>query len=103
MALTSEMKNAAKIAWNAAAMKKAGMVKVLDPDEIIETVAPYLQDAPTGNDYEKALRDIANLWPIDTCAKIGDVFGINDGKSRAIIAEGAVSIARKALGIERMP
>ena len=103
MNVTSEMKNAAKIAWNAAAMKKAGMVKILDPDEIIEVIAPYVQDAPTG--YKEALQSIAHLWPIDTTAKIGPdgVTGVNTGKSRAIIAEGAVSIARKALGIERMP
>lgn len=53
--------------------------------------------------YRKALSSIANLWPIENSAKIGSVSGINDGKSRAIIAEDAVSIARKALGIERMP
>ena len=55
--------------------------------------------------YEQALRSIANLWPIDTVAKVGpdSVTGVNTGKSRAIIAEGAVSIARKALGIEKMP
>jgi hypothetical protein len=52
---------------------------------------------------EKALQSIANLWPIETTAKINSVSGINDGKSRAIIAEGAVTIARKALGIEKMP
>ena len=59
--------------------------------------------APTRYELEKALRSIATLWPIETSAKIGSVSGINDGKSRAILAEGAVTIARKALGIEKMP
>ncbi|CAM5998710.1 unnamed protein product [Sphagnum balticum] len=58
---------------------------------------------PSRSDYEQALRDIATLWPIGTSAKIIDVAGVNDGKSRAIIAETAVTIARKALGIERLP
>lgn len=55
--------------------------------------------------YENALRNIAELWPLDTAAKIGSdgVTGVNTGKSRAIISETAVSIARKALGIEQMP
>ncbi len=56
-------------------------------------------------DYRKALEAIATLWPIETCAKIGPdwVSGVNDGRNRAIIAEGAITIARKALGIEKMP
>ena len=41
--------------------------------------------------------------PYGISAKIMDVAGVNDGKSRAIIAETAVTIARKALGIERLP
>jgi hypothetical protein len=54
--------------------------------------------------YENALRNIADLWPMDTTAKLNpEWLGENGGKSRAIIAEGAVTIARKALGIERMP
>jgi hypothetical protein len=53
---------------------------------------------------EKALQSIANLWPIETTAKINPEWvGENGGKCRAIIAEGAVTIARKALGIEKMP
>ena len=62
-------------------------------------------DTPSREDYEKALKSIANLWPIDTSAKIGpdSVCGVNGGRSRAMIAEGAVTIARKALGIEKMP
>ncbi len=104
MIVTDTMRTNAKQAWHDAAMKKVEMVKVLDPDEIIDTIAPHVQETP--NDvYERALRTIAHLWPIDTTAKIGPdgVTGVNTGKSRAIIAEGAVSIARKALGIERMP
>jgi hypothetical protein len=58
---------------------------------------------PTRYDLEKALRSIATLWPIETSAKIGSVSGINDGRSRAILAESAVNIARKALGIEKQP
>ncbi|CAN5951017.1 unnamed protein product [Sphagnum jensenii] len=58
---------------------------------------------PSRHELEQALRDIANLWPIGTSAKIMDVAGVNDGKSRAIIAATAVTIARKALGIERLP
>ncbi len=50
-----------------------------------------------------ALESIANLWPVETTARIADVAGFKDGRSRAIIAEAAVSIARKALGIEKMP
>ena len=58
---------------------------------------------PSREELEKALQSIANLWPIETSAKIGSVSGINDGRSRAIIAASAVTIARKTLGIERMP
>lgn len=53
--------------------------------------------------FHDALATIANLWPIDTTAKIGSVSDINDGRSRAIIAEAAVVMARRALGIEQMP
>ena len=57
------------------------------------------------NRYRNALQNIAELWPIETTARIGPdyVSGVNDGRSRAIIAECAVTIARKALGIEKMP
>lgn len=60
---------------------------------------------PTSEEMEDALRSIATLWPLDTVAKIGPdaVTGVNTGKSRAIIAECAVTIARKTLGIEKMP
>jgi hypothetical protein len=58
---------------------------------------------PSREDLEKALQSIATLWPVETSAKIGSVAGINDGRSRAILAESAVTIARKALGIEKMP
>ena len=52
----------------------------------------------------KSLESIANLWPIETSAKINpEWLGENGGKLRAIIAESAVAIARKALGIEKMP
>lgn len=44
-----------------------------------------------------ALRNIANLWPLQTTADILSVSGINDGRSRAIIAESAVTIARTVL------
>lgn len=60
MNITTEMKNAAKIAWNAAAMKKAGMVKVLDPDEIIEVVAPFLQVEQSATKTLEA-RDMYNV------------------------------------------
>jgi hypothetical protein len=43
MKLTYQMRVAAKQAWHDAAMKKADFVKILDPDEIIETIAPFLQ------------------------------------------------------------
>ena len=119
----------AKRAWHDAAMKKAGLVQVLDPDEIIDVIASSLQkhrfdfegdhhlwdndescywirerDAdPLRVQYKTALKSIANIWPIETTARIADVAGIKDDRSRAIIAEAAVSIARKALGIEKMP
>ncbi len=48
-----------------------------------------------------ALHSIATLWPLDTTAKISEVNGINDGRSRAIIAEYAVNIAREALGLAK--
>ena len=35
----------AKRAWHDAAMKKAGLVQVLDPDEIIDVIAPHVQYA----------------------------------------------------------
>jgi hypothetical protein len=103
MNITTEMKNAAKIAWNAAAMKKAGMVKVLDPDEIIETIAPYVQDAPTG--YKQALQSIANLWPDpDCCAElVPEWVRPNDGRMRADTLWYALNGARKALGLPEYP
>jgi TolA-binding protein len=69
----------------------------------IADVATINQQTGKIQRLEKALQSIANLWPIETSAKIANVSGINDGKSRAIIAEGAVTIARKALGIEKLP
>lgn len=44
-----------------------------------------------------ALRQIAYIWPRQTTAKISDVNGINDGRSRAILLESAVEIAREAV------
>jgi hypothetical protein len=64
---------------------------------------PEESKIPPLEGYKQALHTIATLWPIETSAKIGNVAGINDGRSRAIIAENAVVIARRALGIERMP
>jgi hypothetical protein len=58
---------------------------------------------PDRAELEKALQSIANLWPVETSAKISSVSGINDGRSRAILAESAVTIARNALGIEKLP
>lgn len=43
------------------------------------------------------LKSISALWPEDTSADILSVNGINDGRSRAIIADAAISIARDAL------
>jgi hypothetical protein len=49
--------------------------------------------------YEMALRAIAALWPEPPdCAEILLVSGINDGRSRALIADEAIRIARKAIG-----
>lgn len=62
MRLTPAMKTRAKIAWNEAAMKKAGMVKVLDPDEIIETIAPFLQ-------IEQSATKTVEAWDMYVVAK----------------------------------
>jgi hypothetical protein len=75
-----------------------------DPIKYIEvSLDDYNGKTDRIRQLKNALRNIAELWPIETSAKIGSVSGINDGKSRAIIAEGAVTIPRKALGIEKMP
>jgi hypothetical protein len=50
-------------------------------------------------ELEKVLRSIASLWPLETCAKIGSVVGVNDGRSRAIIAESAINSARRVLNL----
>ena len=74
------------------------------PQQFIEvSLDDYNGKSETIRRYTNALHNIAELWPLETSAKIASVSGINDGKSRAIIAEGAVTIARKALGIEKMP
>ena len=51
------------------------------------------------NDAREALEQISSLWPEPpNCADVMGVYGINDGKSRAILLQGALEIARKALG-----
>lgn len=46
----------------------------------------------------KALQKISSLWPEPpNCADIMSVSGINDGRSRAIIADAAIMIARSTL------
>jgi hypothetical protein len=57
------------------------------------------EDIELLNKYKRALESIASLWPEPpNCADINEVNGINDGRSRAIIASAAIEIARKALG-----
>jgi len=47
---------------------------------------------------KKALISISSLWPEPPfCADIMQVSGINDGRSRAIIADAAITIAREGL------
>lgn len=51
--------------------------------------------------YKQALQQISALWPEPpNCADILSVSGINDGKSRAILLDAAIKIARKALAQE---
>jgi hypothetical protein len=45
--LTESQRQNAKRAWHDAAMAKQNLVKILDPDEIITTIAPHVQYAPT--------------------------------------------------------
>lgn len=66
-------------------------------------LAKEISYTPSREELEQALSSIARLWPIETTVKLGEVSGINDGRSRAILAEEAVTIARKALGIEKQP
>jgi hypothetical protein len=65
-------------------------------------IGPRKDDDPVFEElekYKKALELIASLWPEPpNCADINEVNGINDGRSRAIIASAAIEIARKALG-----
>lgn len=52
------------------------------------------------NEMYGALKSISELWPEPpNCADIMAVNGVNDGKSRAIIADAAIKIARKALAL----
>lgn len=44
-----------------------------------------------------SLKSIAALWPEGNGADVLAVSGINDGKSRAILLEAALNIARAAL------
>ncbi len=59
--------------------------------------AANAQDRVT--ELEKILHRIANIWPLETTAPISECNGINDGRSRAIIAEAAVNAARRALNL----
>lgn len=77
-------------------MKKVIATKP-EGDYISVALSDYNGKTDLIHKYEKALRFIANLWPTETTAKIGEVYGINDGRSRAILAEEAVTIARNAL------
>jgi len=45
--LTESQRQNAKRAWQDAAMAKQKLVKILDPDEIITTIAPHVQYSPT--------------------------------------------------------
>lgn len=49
--------------------------------------------------YEDALKNISALWPTNPyAASINPVYvGPNDGKSRAILLEAAINVAREAL------
>ena len=50
--------------------------------------------------YEQALKQISNLWPEPpNCADIMGVYGVNDGKQRAILLDAAIKIARSALAV----
>src|SRR5208337_1357859 len=53
-------------------------------DTVREDPRPAKEKAhtPSREELKKALQSIANLWPIETSAKIASVAGINDGKSR---------------------
>jgi hypothetical protein len=56
------------------------------------------EDIELLNKYKRALEHISALWPEPpNCADINEVNGINDGRSRAIIASAAITIAREAL------
>ena len=104
MKLTYQMRVAAKKAWHDAAMKKSDFVKILEPDEIIEAIAPHVQENP--NDlYEKSLRSIASLWPDPgMCAElVPEWIGPNDGRMRADTLWYALNEARKALGLPTYP
>jgi hypothetical protein len=49
---------------------------------------------------EAVVRSIANMWPDPDCSpNIFEVSGINDGRSRALIAGYAVQYARQCLGM----
>jgi hypothetical protein len=86
MILTSEMKNAAKLAWHNAAMKKADFVKILDPDGRSST------DRGTRCQSTTYVRRINYL--------IGDHFGYEENKNDTRMQVRKTKV-RKVLGIAR--
>jgi hypothetical protein len=71
----------------------------------VEFTAAYIfehhgAEVPTESKEHRALEQISNLWPEPpNCAEVNPTWvGPNDGKMRAILLEGALDIARKALG-----
>lgn len=77
---------------------QAGADSIEKPSErLLRQLRDSVAEAET-EPLRKALKTISSLWPEPpNCADILSVNGINDGKSRAILADAAIKIARKAL------
>ena len=72
-------------------------------DMIVLAVNSYEAREALLRDLTNSLENISALWPAPpNCADIMKVNGINDGKSRAIIADAAIKIARAALAKARL-
>jgi hypothetical protein len=69
----------------------------LEGDEIVELNHKIVNAVNDHAYLTKTLKAIASLWPENTSADILSVSGINDGRSRAILADAAVNLARQAL------
>jgi hypothetical protein len=93
MILTSEMKNAAKLAWHNAAMKKADFVKILDPDGRSST------DRGTRCQSTTYVRRIVEIRR-QVNYLIGDHFGYEENKNDTRMQVRKTKV-RKVLGIAR--